>query len=127
VPGPAAGVHYPRTLGEFQAWFRTAADCLHYLEWLRWPDGFVCAACGHEAGWRLGDRRLMCRGCGLRTSPTVGTLSLHRLERSAVDTATEDDAHEATDQRQQGNQEIARSNSSDEVHQPAWKSGHTAA
>jgi hypothetical protein len=29
---PVAGVHYPRFAGEFQAWFRTDADCLDYLE-----------------------------------------------------------------------------------------------
>lgn len=32
-----AGVDYPRSTGEFQAWFRTDADCLDYLVWLRWP------------------------------------------------------------------------------------------
>jgi len=74
MPNPAAGVHCPRSLGEFQAWFRTDADCLDYLEWLRWPDGFVCSACGHRGVWRLGDRRLMCPDCGLRTSATAGTM-----------------------------------------------------
>ena len=39
------GLHYPRSIGEFQAWFRTDADCLDYLEWLRWPHGFECAKC----------------------------------------------------------------------------------
>jgi hypothetical protein len=38
--------------GEFQSWFPTDADCLDYLEWLRWPDGFSCPACG-GSGWRL--------------------------------------------------------------------------
>ena len=33
------GLQYPRSIGEFQAWFRTDADCLDYLEWLRWPHG----------------------------------------------------------------------------------------
>jgi hypothetical protein len=33
------GAQYPRSLGEFQSWFATDADCLDYLEWLRWPDG----------------------------------------------------------------------------------------
>jgi hypothetical protein len=28
----AAGSHYPRSLGEFRAWFRTDADCLDDLE-----------------------------------------------------------------------------------------------
>jgi len=71
---PGAGVHYPRSVGEFQAWFRTDADCLDYLEWLRWPDGFVCPGCGHAGGWRLGDGRFECAGCGSRTSVTAGTI-----------------------------------------------------
>ena len=61
-------------MGEFQAWFRTDADCLDYLEWLRWPAGFVCADCGHDGGWRLGDGRYRCAGCGGRTSVTAGTI-----------------------------------------------------
>ena len=28
---PSAGTHYPRSVGEFQAWFRTDADCLGLL------------------------------------------------------------------------------------------------
>jgi transposase-like protein len=71
---PLAGIHYPRSVGEFQSWFRTDADCLDYLEWLRWPTGFVCPACGHEGGWRLGDSRFMCGGCSGRTSVTAGTI-----------------------------------------------------
>jgi len=38
---PHASTHYPESLGEFQAWFPTDADSLVYLEWLRWPCGFV--------------------------------------------------------------------------------------
>ena len=30
----SAGMHYPRSLGEFQAWFRMDEDCLDYFEWL---------------------------------------------------------------------------------------------
>jgi transposase-like protein len=61
-------------VGEFQAWFRTDADCLDYLEWLRWPAGFVCPGCGDRRGWRLGDGRFMCSACGGRTSVTAGTI-----------------------------------------------------
>ncbi len=71
---PRAGMHYPRSVGEFHAWFRTDGDCLDYLEWLRWPAGFVCPACGHNGGWRLGDKRFMCPECGDRTSVTAGTI-----------------------------------------------------
>jgi transposase-like protein len=69
-----AGRHYPRSTGEFQAWFRTDADCLDYLEWLRWPQGFVCSRCGHAGGWPVADGRYKCAGCGARTSVTAGTL-----------------------------------------------------
>ena len=71
---PRAGAHYPRSVGEFQAWFQSDEDCLDYLEWLRWPAGFACLVCGHHAAWRLGDGRLMCSGCGNRTSVTAGTI-----------------------------------------------------
>jgi transposase-like protein len=71
---PRAGEHYPRSIGELQAWFGTDADCLDYLEWLRWPDGFVCPRCRHGGGWHLGDGRFMCASCGGRSSVTAGTI-----------------------------------------------------
>jgi hypothetical protein len=74
MDSPQAGVDYPRSVGELQAWFRTEADCFDYLEWLRWPRGFVCVRGGHEGGWRLADRRFMCAGCGKRQSVTAGTV-----------------------------------------------------
>jgi hypothetical protein len=58
------GWHYPRS----------DADCLDYLEWVRWPQGFVCPECGISRSWRLGDGRIMCAGCGHRTSVTAGTI-----------------------------------------------------
>ena len=73
VERPAAGLHYRAATGEFLAWFSTDADCLNYLEWLRWPEGFVCPECG-QGGWLLGDGRFECSGCGRRTSVTAGTI-----------------------------------------------------
>jgi transposase-like protein len=61
-------------VGEFQAWFRTDADCLDYLDWLRWPDGFVCPACSHRRAWELGDGRYECSECHQRISATAGTI-----------------------------------------------------
>ena len=71
---PRAGVHYPRSTGQFGAWFSTDDDCRDYLEWLRWPGGFVCPDCQHKGGWRLGDGRFRCSGCKTRTSVTAGTI-----------------------------------------------------
>ena len=64
----------PGSVGELRSWFPTGADCLDYLDWLRWPDGFVCPRCGHAGGWLVADGRYKCAGCGLRTSVTAGTL-----------------------------------------------------
>ena len=74
VPQLRAGVHYPRSVGEFQLWFGTDENCLDYLAWLRWPDGFVCARCGSPGGWSTADGRYKCGACGARTSVTAGTL-----------------------------------------------------
>jgi transposase-like protein len=74
VDYPRPGKHYPRSVGEFQAWFGTDAECLDYLEWLRWPSGFVCPACSRNEGWRVSDARFKCAGCGGRTSVTAGTI-----------------------------------------------------
>ena len=74
VSHPRAGVDYPRSVSELQTWFSTDASCLDYLEWLRWPGGFICPICKHTVGWRLGDGRFMCAGCGFRTSVTAGTI-----------------------------------------------------
>ena len=71
---PAAGRHYPTSTGELLAWFRTDDDCRDYLEWLRWPEGFVCPRCDHHGGWRLSDGRFWCAGCGARSSVTAGTI-----------------------------------------------------
>src|SRR5665648_264815 len=68
------GAQYPRSLGEFQSWFATDADCLDYLEWLRWPDGFVCPRCENVGGWRVSDGSFKCTRCKAQTAVTAGTL-----------------------------------------------------
>jgi hypothetical protein len=70
----SAGRDYRTSTGEARSWFSTDADCLDYLEWLRWPDRFVCAGCGHCGGWRLGDRRFRCARCRAASSVTAGTI-----------------------------------------------------
>jgi transposase-like protein len=69
-----AGQLFPRSAGEFQAWFVTDADCLDYLEWIRWPKGFTCPRCENPGGWPVADGRYKCATCGARTSVTAGTL-----------------------------------------------------
>ena len=74
VDTPIVSRHYPKSYAELLAWFRTDADCRDYLDWLRWPDGFVCPDCSAADGWRIGDGRWMCAVCSKRTSTTAGTI-----------------------------------------------------
>jgi len=53
---------------------RRGLKCLDYLDWLRWPDGFVCPRCGSDHGWRALDLRWRCAGCDRRVSVTAGTI-----------------------------------------------------
>lgn len=42
---PVAGQDYPLDVAQLRAWFPTDAACLDYLDWLRWPTGFLCPLC----------------------------------------------------------------------------------
>ena len=71
---PVAGVDYPRTLQEFEAWFGTEEGCAEYVRLLRWPEGFRCPCCGHQQAWTTARQLLHCSGCGHQTSVTAGTI-----------------------------------------------------
>ena len=73
--GPVAGKDYPRNWSEFLDWFASEEACLSYLDKLRWPDGFVCPACGVVGEpYRSSRGRLMCRSCAHQGSVTAGTI-----------------------------------------------------
>jgi transposase-like protein len=74
---PQAGRDYPGTWQALQAWFPDDDACRAYLERLRWPDGFVCPACGGTEAWRTAAGLFMCAGCQRKTSVTAGTI-FHR-------------------------------------------------
>ena len=63
----------------FEARFPDEAACARHLAAKRWPDGFVCPACGHDRGWELKRRRASweCAACGKETSVSAGTV-MHR-------------------------------------------------
>ena len=70
-----AGHDYPSTYRKFVEMFPDEAACTAYLERLRWPRGFVCAACGSVAeAWRLTRGRLVCPACRHQGSATAGTI-----------------------------------------------------
>ena len=67
---------FPRSLIEFQRRFSDETACAAYLEAARWPNGFVCPACGSVRGWALDTKAWTheCAQCGKQTSVTAGTV-----------------------------------------------------
>ena len=61
---------------EFQERFATEEACRAYLFASRWPQGFVCRACGGREAGELHARRLVwqCKACAQQTSATAGTV-----------------------------------------------------
>jgi predicted RNA-binding Zn-ribbon protein involved in translation (DUF1610 family) len=74
--GETALGRYPTSLIEFQAAFGTEAACAAYLAEQRWPNGFVCPACGSLRAWTLKTKAhtYECADCGRQTSVTAGTI-----------------------------------------------------
>jgi transposase-like protein len=64
----------PKSLTEFEARFRTEADCEEFIFLVRYPDGFVCPSCGSPRGWSLRGSRLTECVNGHKVSLTAGTV-----------------------------------------------------
>jgi transposase-like protein len=68
-----------RSLSQFQKAFSDEAKCVAFMFKQRWPDGFVCPACGEGrfAALKSRPRLYECLDCGRQTSITAGT-AMHR-------------------------------------------------
>lgn len=65
---------YPVDQQEFEQLVSSEEACRAYLESIRWPDGFICPACGSNLAWITALGRHECQQCGRQTSVTAGTL-----------------------------------------------------
>jgi transposase-like protein/Zn ribbon nucleic-acid-binding protein len=65
---------YPMTFDEFIKNFSTEEQCRDYLFKLRWPDGFVCPACGVTKYWLVNNKLYECIECGRQTSVISSTI-----------------------------------------------------
>src|SRR5450830_520757 len=73
---------HPKTLIEFMDLYPTEEDCWQAIFEHRWPQGFVCARCGHTHAWHLRGRALFeCAHCHYQGSLTAGTI----LSRTRTD------------------------------------------
>jgi len=72
---PVAGRDYPRTWDQFLDWFPDDESCRHYLQGIRWKQGFVCPGCGEAGVAFQGSRgRWICRHCRRQSTVTAGTI-----------------------------------------------------
>jgi hypothetical protein len=69
----------PMSRTDFDHRFPDDEACARHLATVRWPDGFVCPACGACKGWELATKphTFECAGCHRQTSVTAGTV-MHR-------------------------------------------------
>ena len=71
---PTRGLQYPGSYAELRAWFPDDEAGMDYLDWLRWPGGPVCPACGRTVTTVARGRIWRCGGCRKRVSRTAGTI-----------------------------------------------------
>jgi len=65
---------YPLKLMELEKRFAHDEACRKYLFALRWPQGFVCPACGGKRAWEGSRNRWLCTDCRHQTSVLAGTV-----------------------------------------------------
>jgi predicted RNA-binding Zn-ribbon protein involved in translation (DUF1610 family) len=77
----------PRSLSQFQRAFSSETECAEFLFERRWPEGFVCPACGCGRAALLKSRAhtYECRDCGRQTSSVGGDEGGGRAERRPHD------------------------------------------
>jgi transposase-like protein len=68
------GEDYPRTLPELESHFSDEDACRAYLFALRWPDGWICPRCGHDAALLMRRNLWRCGECRYEVSVTAGTV-----------------------------------------------------
>ena len=72
---PRAGIDYPSNLAEFHRFFPDEESCRVYIQHLRWPNGFICRACGQNGDpWHAKNSVFLCPKCHAKTRLTAGTL-----------------------------------------------------
>lgn len=65
---------FPKSEIEFDQRFSKISECYDYLFKMKWPEGFVCAQCSHEAYWMSSKNIVICSRCEHNYSLTAGTI-----------------------------------------------------
>lgn len=68
-----------QNLIEFTERFKTDSDCIEYLAYLKWSEGFKCIKCGHTGGQIRANSSRTCNKCSHTESATANTL-FHKVK-----------------------------------------------
>lgn len=68
-----------QNLIEFAERFNTDEDCIEYLAYLKWLEGFKCVKCGHTGGQIRANSSRTCNKCSHTESATANTL-FHKVK-----------------------------------------------
>lgn len=68
-----------QNLIEFTERFKTDSDCIEYLAYLKWSEGFKCIKCGHTGGQIRVNSSRTCNKCSHTESATANTL-FHKVK-----------------------------------------------
>lgn len=68
-----------QNLLEFADRFKTDEDCLEYLAYLKWDEGYQCVKCGHTGSQVRSNHSRTCNKCSHTESPTANTL-FHKVK-----------------------------------------------
>lgn len=71
---------FPKSEIEFDQRFSNPDNCYEYLAKNRWPNGFLCEKCGHNAFWISAKHIYICTKCEHQYSLTAGTI-MHRTRK----------------------------------------------
>ncbi len=71
---------FPKSEIEFEDRFNTERSCYEYLFQMKWPTGFSCRKCNHEAYWVSSKNIYICTGCEHQHSLTAGTI-MHQTKK----------------------------------------------
>jgi hypothetical protein len=71
---------YPKSEIEFDQRFSNIDACYNYLAQTKWPNGFICEKCGHNACWISSKYIYICTKCAHQYSLTAGTI-MHRTRK----------------------------------------------
>ena len=70
-----AKTNYPHTFIEFMKRFHNEDACRQYLLEIKWENGFLCSACGHDQYWAADNfTRCVCRKCDRKINVCAGTI-----------------------------------------------------